>query len=218
MADLPTSSWLGRLRARLEFTRQCREGKEKIVVQTMRPELGPKVPSIRCAAYHSPHRLIARHAPRSLHAAPPIAALVHTFSPYLFFHHLSALLTRILQVVDLSSTFVGLGQVWDGAAFVEASLWTVRIADVPVNMSEAYPTTGPLRCYRMLQLGLDMPFGYLLATLSEKEKSMLAAEDDPTRKLPELVYTMFVPLSKRIQRVNEASLVRLLVKVTPWRS
>ena len=31
--------------------------------------------------------------------------------------------------------------------------WTVRIHDVPVNMSEAYPTRGPLRCYRMLQLG-----------------------------------------------------------------
>ena len=120
-----------------------------------------------------------------------------------------------IQVVDLSSTFVGLGQVWDGTAFVEASLWTVRIADVPVNMSEAYPTQGPLRCYRMLQLGLDMPFGYLLATLSEKESAMLAAEDDPNRKLPELVYTMFVPLSKRIQRVNEARLVRMLVKVTP---
>ena len=41
--DLPTVPWLGRIRARLEFARQCREGKEEIVVQTMRPELGPKV-------------------------------------------------------------------------------------------------------------------------------------------------------------------------------
>jgi len=58
-----------------------------------------------------------------------------------------------------------------------------------------------------------MPFGYLLATLSTKEKAMLAAEDDPDRKLPELVYTMFVPVSKRISRVNDARLVRFLVKV-----
>ena len=43
VVDLPSSAWLGRLRARLEFTRQCRQGKEVIVVQTMRPELGPKV-------------------------------------------------------------------------------------------------------------------------------------------------------------------------------
>jgi len=156
--DLPEEAWMGRMRARLEFTRQCRQGKSEIVVRTMRPELGPKV-------------------------------------------------------IDLSSTFTGLGQIWDGEAFVEASLWTVRIHDVPVNMSEAYPTRGPLRCYRMLQLGLDMPFGYLLATLSTKEKAMLAAEDDPDRKLPELVYTMFVPVSKRISRVNDARLVRFLVKV-----
>ena len=41
--DLPTVPWLGRMRAKLEFARQCREGKDEIVVQTMRPELGPKV-------------------------------------------------------------------------------------------------------------------------------------------------------------------------------
>ena len=38
-----------------------------------------------------------------------------------------------------------------------------------------------------------MPFGYLLASLSNEEAALLAAEDDPNRKLPELVYTMFVP-------------------------
>ena len=43
MLPLPEQAWLGRLRARLEFTRQCRMGKEEIVVQTMRPELGPRV-------------------------------------------------------------------------------------------------------------------------------------------------------------------------------
>ena len=42
---------------------------------------------------------------------------------------------------------------------MDASTWTVQISDVPVNMSEAYPISGPLRCYRMLQMGLDMPFG-----------------------------------------------------------
>ena len=112
--ELPDQTWLGRMRARLEFTRQCRQGVREIVVQTMRPELGPRV-------------------------------------------------------VNLSSTFVGLGSVWDGTADVEASLWSVQISDVPVNMSEAYPVSGPLRCYRMLQMGLAMPFGHLLASLSSKE-------------------------------------------------
>lgn len=41
--DLPEVEWRGRMRARLEFSRQCREGKHEIVVKTMRPELGPKV-------------------------------------------------------------------------------------------------------------------------------------------------------------------------------
>ena len=112
--ELPDQTWLGRMRARLEFTRQCRQGVREIVVQTMRPELGPRV-------------------------------------------------------VNLSSTFVGLGSVWDGTADVEASLWSVQISDVPVNMSEAYPVSGPLRCYRMLQMGLAMPFGHLRASLSSKE-------------------------------------------------
>ena len=48
-------------------------------------------------------------------------------------------------------------------------MWSVQISDVPVNMSESYPMEGPLRCYRMLQMGLDMPFGYLLASLSSKK-------------------------------------------------
>jgi len=117
------------------------------------------------------------------------------------------------KVVNLASTFVGMQKVFDGTEEVESSLWTVRIHDVPVNMSEAYPVAGPDRCYRMLQMGLDMPFGYLLASLSSKEAALKASEVDPNRKLPELVYTMFVPLSKRIPRVNEAHLVRFLVKV-----
>ena len=52
---------------------------------------------------------------------------------------------------------------------VEGSVWTVQISDMPVNMTEVYPTAGPLRCYRMLQMGLDMPFGFLLASLSTEE-------------------------------------------------
>ena len=40
---VPEEAWLGRLRARLEFARQCRAGETEIVVQTMRPELGPRV-------------------------------------------------------------------------------------------------------------------------------------------------------------------------------
>lgn len=43
MLLLPEQAWLGRLRARLEFTRQCRVGAPEVVVQTMRPELGPRV-------------------------------------------------------------------------------------------------------------------------------------------------------------------------------
>ncbi len=39
----PTEAWLGRMRARLEFARRCRAGETEIVVQTMRPELGPRV-------------------------------------------------------------------------------------------------------------------------------------------------------------------------------
>ena len=182
--DLPEEAWLGRLRARLEFTRQCREGATEIVVKTMRPELGPRV-------------------------------------------------------VSLSSTFVKLDSIWDGASMVEASVWTVQISDVPVNMTETYPTQGPERCYRMLQMGLDMPFGYLLASLSSEkawlsltpfchmshpifpiyhrhdflQDALAAAVDDPNRKLPELVYTMFVPLSAPIPRANDARLLRLEVKV-----
>jgi len=156
--DLPEQAWLGRLRARLEFAKQCRAGATEIVVQTMRPELGPRV-------------------------------------------------------VNLSSTLVDVAKVWDGTAYVDASMWSVQISDVPVNMSEAYPLEGPLRCYRMLQMALDMPFGYLLASLDTEENALKAAEDDPNRELPELVYTMFVPLSAPIQDVYEASRVELKVKV-----
>ena len=156
--DLPTEDWLGRMHARLEFSRQCRLGAPEIVVQTMRPELGPKV-------------------------------------------------------VNLSSTFVRLDDVWDGEQMVESSIWTVSITDVPVNMTESYPVAGPLRCYRMLQMGLDMPFGFLLASLSDKEGALEAAKPDANRKLPELVYTMFVPLLAPIDNANEASALRLSVRV-----
>eukprot|EP00962_Isochrysis_galbana_P045939 scaffold18288_cov51-Isochrysis_galbana.AAC.1 len=70
-------------------------------------------------------------------------------------------------------------------------------------MTEAYETRGGTRCYRMLQMGLDMPFGYLLAALSTKEQALKAAEADASRVLPELVYTMFVVLDAPIQDVNE---------------
>jgi len=158
IVELPTQAWLGRMRARLEFMKQCRQGKEEIVVQTMRPELGPKV-------------------------------------------------------VNLSSTFMSLKQAWDGEKMVEASVWTVQISDVPVNMTEVYAIEGPLRCYRLLQMGLDMPFGFLLASLSEKEAALKAAEHDPDRVLPELVYTMFVPLAKPIRNVNEARRLKIAVSV-----
>ena len=155
---LPDEPWLGRMRARLEFARQCRAGETEIVVQTMRPELGPRV-------------------------------------------------------VNLSSTLVDITTVWDGEEHVEASVWSVQISDVPVNMSEAYPVAGPLRCYRMLQMSLDMPFGYLLASLDTEANAMAAAEEDPTRVLPELVYTMFVSLSAPITDVYEASKVELQVRI-----
>jgi len=117
------------------------------------------------------------------------------------------------RIVNLSSTLTGIEQVWDGEAYVDASTWTVQISDVPVNMSEAYPISGPLRCYRMLQMGLDMPFGYLLASLSSQSAALVAAEVDPDRKLPELVYTMFVPLSRAIPDVYEARMVKMRVKM-----
>jgi hypothetical protein len=156
--DVPAVPWLGRMRAKLEFARQCREGKDEIVVQTMRPELGPKV-------------------------------------------------------VNLSSTFMKLNNTWDGEKMVRTSVWTVQISDVPVNMTEVYAIDGADRCYRLLQMGLDMPFGFLLASLSTKEAALKAAEPDPTRVLPELVYTMFVPLAKPIPRANDARLLKIAVSV-----
>lgn len=156
--DLPTVPWFGRMRAKLEFARQCREGKDEIVVQTMRPELGPKV-------------------------------------------------------VSLSSTFIKLNNTWDGEKMVRSSVWTVQISDVPVNMTEVYAIDGADRCFRLLQMGLDMPFGFLLASLSSNEAALQAAVPDPTRKLPELVYTMFVPLAKPIARANDARLLKIAVSV-----
>ena len=160
LIELPDEGWLGRMRARLEFSRQCRRGATEVVVQTMRPELGPRV-------------------------------------------------------VNLSSTLVGFKQAWDGTAMVEGSVWTVQISDVPVNMTEVYPTSGPLRCYRMLQMGLDMPFGFLLASLSTEEAALASAEPDPDRVLPELVYPMFVPLTRPIPDVNEARTVASCVIPPP---
>lgn len=156
--ELPEEAWLGRMRARLAFTERCRQGETQIVVQTMRPELGPRV-------------------------------------------------------VNLTSTLVDIRPVWDGAAMVDASVWAVQISGVPVNMSEAYPLEGPLRCYRMLHMALDMPFGYLLASIDTEKNALRAAEDDPNRKLPELVYTMFVTLSSPIPDVYEARMVQLRVRV-----
>jgi transglutaminase-like putative cysteine protease len=155
--DLPEEAWLGRMRARLEFARRCRAGESSITVQTMRPELGPRV-------------------------------------------------------VNLSSTLVGVQPVWDGTAMVDATIWSVQISGVPVNMSEAYPVRGPLRCYRMLHMALDMPFGYLLATIDTEANAIAASQDDPDRKLPELVSTMFVSLSAPIVSVYEARMVRLRVR------
>mmetsp|Transcript_12176 Transcript_12176/g.24761 ORF Transcript_12176/g.24761 Transcript_12176/m.24761 type:complete len:614 (+) Transcript_12176:42-1883(+) len=157
--DMPVIPWLGRMRAKLEFARQCREGKDEIIVQTMRPELGPKV-------------------------------------------------------VNLSSSFVRLNNTWDGEKMVTSSVWTVQISDVPVNMTEVYATDGPDRCFRLLQMGLDMPFGFLLASLSTKPEALAAAEHDPTRVLPELVYTMFVPLAKPIPRANDARSIKIAVSVS----
>jgi len=156
--DMPTVAWLGRMRAKLEFARQCREGKDEIVVQTMRPELGPKV-------------------------------------------------------VNLSSSFIRLNNTWDGDKMVTTSVWTVQISDVPVNMTEVYAIDGADRCYRLLQMGLDMPFGFLLASLSTKAAALKAAEHDPARVLPELVYTMFVPLAKPIARANDARRLKIAVSV-----
>jgi len=155
---LPEEAWLGRMRARLEFARRCRAGETEIVVQTMRPVLGPRV-------------------------------------------------------VNLSASLVDIAPVWDGTAFVDASVWSVQISDVPVNMSEAYPIAGPLHCYRMLQMSLDMPFGYLLASIDTEANALEAAEENPDRALPELVYTMFVPLSAPIPSVYEASKVELVVRM-----
>ena len=70
---------------------------------------------------------------------------------------------------------------------VTASEWHVKyslplpdgsLSDTAVSISEYYATEGPDRCYRLLQMAMDMPFGYLLATLSPKEAALKAAEHD----------------------------------------
>ena len=78
-------------------------------------------------------------------------------------------------------------QAWDGTSMVETSVWTVQISDVPVNMTEVYPTQGPLRCYRMLQMGLDMPFGcsrHLTPPLSPDPSNPTCHPTPPTRCHP----------------------------------
>lgn len=87
----------------------------------------------------------------------------------------------------------------------------MAIAGVPVNMSEVYPDEGAHRCERLYQMRMQMPFGDLRATISNRAEAEAAAVHVEGRVLPELVYAMFVPLSKRIESVNEAYEVRVRV-------
>ena len=87
-------------------------------------------------------------------------------------------------ILELRSSFVQLVQIWDGDRMVNASEWHVRyslplpdgsLSDTAVSMSEFYATEGPDRCYRLLQMHMDMPFGYLVAALSSKKAALKAA-------------------------------------------
>ena len=51
---------------------------------------------------------------------------------------------------------------------VRSSVWTVQISDVPVNMTEVYAIDGADRCFRLLQMGLDMPFEIGRASCRER--------------------------------------------------
>ena len=73
--DMPSVPWLGRMRAKLEFARQCREGKEEIVVQTMRPELGPKVAPPTALTALPPYPKVAIYHPTTLPPYPPTTLL-----------------------------------------------------------------------------------------------------------------------------------------------
>ena len=72
---MPSVPWLGRMRAKLEFARQCREGKEEIVVQTMRPELGPKVATPTALTALPPYPKVAIYPPTTLPPCPPTTLL-----------------------------------------------------------------------------------------------------------------------------------------------
>lgn len=78
-------------------------------------------------------------------------------------------------------------------------------------MSEVYPSEGPFKCERLAQMRMQMPFGDLRATLSNRLDAEAAAVHVEGRKLPELVYAMFVPLAQPIRSVNEAYEVRVRV-------
>jgi len=126
-------------------------------------------------------------------------------------------------VIELTSRFIGLAQHWDGERMVSASEWSVKyllplpgggVSDNAVSMIEAYPLEGPHRCYRLLQLGLDMPFGFLLATLSTKAAALKAIESDPSRQLPELVAAMNVVLDEPIARSSAGAARHLLLAVS----
>jgi hypothetical protein len=60
---------------------------------------------------------------------------------------------------------------------------------------------------------MQMPFGDLRATLSNRIEAELAATHVEGQALPELVYAMFVPLAKRIESVNEAYELRVRVSL-----
>ena len=87
-------------------------------------------------------------------------------------------------VLSLRSSFIQLVQIWDGDRMVNASEWLVKynlplpgggLSDTAVSIAEFYATEGPDRCYRLLQVHMDLPFGYLVAALSSKEAALKAA-------------------------------------------
>jgi hypothetical protein len=74
--------------------------------------------------------------------------------------------------------------------------------------SRCSPSPSHLPSRPRAQMRMQMPFGDLRATLSNRAEAEAAAVHVPGRALPELVYAMFVPLAKRIESVNEAYEVR----------
>ena len=125
-------------------------------------------------------------------------------------------------IITLESHFVQLVQMWDGDRMVNASEWHFKynlplpdgtVSDSPVSTREFYATHGPERCYRMLQMHMDMPFGYLVATLSSKEAALKAAQHDPSRKLPELVMSLNVILAAPIPHAHAARRIVMAVSI-----